>query len=73
MDDLEPEVFVKLTDSEFTLSELEQFIARARGIDGIPHDGLVEVSVVNAMVTTKSDSGPLRFQLSTSDSYRSKG
>lgn len=68
----DPEAFVKLTDTEFTLSELEQFIARARAIDGIPHDALVAVNVTNAVVVTKSGDGAMMFELSTSDAYRGK-
>lgn len=71
MDGQEPETFVTLTDTEFTLSELEAFIARARSIDGIPNDALVRVRVTNAVVTT-GQGGPMRFELATSDSFRSK-
>ena len=67
----DPEAFVKLTDTEFTLSELEAFVARARAIDGIPHDAIVIPRVTNAVVTTGKGE-PLEFELSTSDSYRAK-
>ena len=67
----EAEVYVNLTDYEFTLGELEAFIARARSIDGIPENALVMVTVTNAVMTTK-EGGPLTFELSCSDAYRSK-
>lgn len=67
-----PEVYVKLTDAEFTLGELEAFIERARSIDGMSQDALVAVRVTNAVVTTKTGDGPMIFELSCSDAYRSK-
>ena len=66
----EPEATVWLTDTEFTLTELEEFIARARAVDGIAHDALVAVKMPNA--TAVSSSGPVQFELSASSSYREK-
>ena len=68
----DPEVYVKLTDSEFTLGELEAFISSVRNIDSIPANALVVVRVTNAVVTTKHGDGPMVFELSCSDAYRSK-
>lgn len=67
----EPEAYVKLTDTEFTLTELEKFIARARGVDGVAYDALVVPRVTNAVITTGKGE-PLEFELLVSDSFRSK-
>lgn len=67
----EPAAIVTLTDTEFSLDELEAFIARARQIPQMPHSGLVKIRVTNAVVTTGAGA-PLIFELSTSDEYRSK-
>lgn len=66
----DPEVTVALTDTEFTLTELEEFIERARSVDGIPNDALVSVKMPNA--SSVSSSGPVQFELSASTAYRGK-
>lgn len=61
----QPDTTVHITDSEFTLEELQEFIDTARAIDGIPHDGLVTVS-------HQFQNGPTVYTLSTSTEYRGK-
>ncbi len=61
---IKPEVKVTLTDAEFTLSELVDFIDRCRAVDGIEYDGLVGVRV--------KDDNPTIFELACSTEYRSK-
>lgn len=68
----DPEVTAWITDTEFTLTELEEFIARARAVDGIPQDALVAVTMPNAAITTKAGSGPIQFTLSASTAFRTK-
>lgn len=59
----DPDVTVTLTDSEFSLDELVEFVARARAIDGMPH---------NALVAVRTSGGPptMQFELSSSTGYR---
>lgn len=61
----DPDVTVTLTDSEFSLGELEAFIARIRAIDGMPQNALVGVRVIDGMPT-------MRFELTASTAYRGK-
>lgn len=68
----EPVVEVQLADTEFTLTELEAFVARARSVDGIAHDALVAVRTPNASIVTKSGSGPLVVELVASTAFRGK-
>ncbi|MCP3810795.1 hypothetical protein NLX62_00310 [Mycobacteriaceae bacterium Msp059] len=60
----EPDVTVTLTDSEFSLNELEEFIARARAVDGMPQNALVSVRLIGGKVPS--------FTLSASTAYRGK-
>jgi hypothetical protein len=64
----EPEITVTLTDSEFTLGELEEFIARARAVYGIATNALVTVTMPNASAI--SSQGTVQFELSASTAYR---
>lgn len=61
----DPEIAVTLTDTEFSLGELESFIATARGVDQIPGDALVAITHVIGQ-------GPTLYTLTASSSFRSK-
>jgi hypothetical protein len=67
----EPEVKVTLTDTAFTLGELDHFLARARAIDGIPQNALVAVNLPPGY-SSVSWLGPIPFELSVSTAYREK-
>lgn len=66
-----PEITVTLTDTEFSITELQSFIDTCRTVDGLSGDALVVVKLTNAKVTT-SDGNPLTFEISASTAYRSK-
>ena len=60
-----PDTHVTLTDTEFTLQELEDFIYDARKVDGIDHYGLVAVS-------HEYDNNMCTYTLKSSTSFRAK-
>lgn len=66
----EPAITVTLTDTEFTLGELQEFLDTARRVDGMDANALVAVKTPNASSTTSS--GPVEFELSASTAYREK-
>lgn len=60
----DPEITVHITDVEFTIAELQEFLDTARSVDGIPNDGLVTV--------TKNIENPITYTLRASTEFRSK-
>lgn len=61
----QPEITVHITDTEFTIAELQEFLDTARGVEGIPNDGLVVVKRVGL-------ENPPVYMLSASTEYRGK-
>ena len=66
-----PEVTVTLTDTEFTIGELRDFIDQVTATDGMPANALVVIKTPNVTATT-SGGGPVQFEVSASTAYRTK-
>lgn len=60
----EAQIAVTLSDTEFSLNELEEFIKAARSVDGIPQNALVSITHTLASMPT--------YVLTASTEYRSK-
>jgi hypothetical protein len=60
----EPELAVSISDTEFTIGELQQFLDTARAVDGIPGNCLVAV--------THSLDKPPVYTLTASSAFRKK-
>lgn len=57
----EPEISVSITDTEFTIDELQEFIQRVLSVDGMPP---------NPLVTVDHDHGsPMGYTLRASTGY----
>lgn len=61
----ESQIAVSLTDTEFSLNELRQFIEKADGVDEMPYDALVAVTHVLG-------AGPTLYTLTASTAFRGK-
>jgi predicted sugar kinase len=59
-------IAVSLTDTEFSLNELRQFIEKADSVDEMASDALVAV-------THQSGAGPTVYTLTASTAFRAKG
>jgi len=67
----EPAITVTITDSEFTVGELQEFLDTVRKVEGMRANALVAVRLENATTTT-SQGGPLEFTLAASTAYGEK-
>ena len=63
----EPETYVAITDTEFTVGELQEFLDTVRGVDAMPANALI---AVRHQIRTISNS-PV-YTLTASTAYRSK-
>ncbi|MGV0627179.1 hypothetical protein [Mycolicibacter minnesotensis] len=61
----EPAISVTITDSEFTVGELQEFIQTVVGVDAMPSNALIAV-------THELGGGPTRYTLTASTAYRGK-
>lgn len=66
----EPAITVTLTDTEFTVGELQEFLDTVRAVDGMPCDALISVKMPN--VSAISSMGTVEYELSASTAYRGK-
>ena len=65
MSSTEPEIAVTITDSEFTLGELQSFIDTAQAVDQMPANALVAI-------THQTGQGPTLYTVTASTAFRSK-
>jgi hypothetical protein len=67
----EPEITVTITDTEFSVGELREFLDTVTSIDGMSSNALIAVKLDN--VTSTTSNGPIQFTLAASTAYREGG